>query len=37
MERRGMDAGATPSRHWALTTSSGFDEFYRSAAEMMES
>jgi quercetin dioxygenase-like cupin family protein len=28
------NAGATPSRHWVLTTPSGFDEFYRSAAEI---
>jgi len=28
------NAGATPSRHWVLTTPSGFDEFYRGAAEM---
>jgi len=28
------NAGATPSRHWVLTTPSGFDEFYRGAAEI---
>jgi quercetin dioxygenase-like cupin family protein len=28
------NAGATPSRHWVLTTPSGFDEFYRDAADI---
>ena len=28
------NAGDTPSRHWVLTTPSGFDEFYRGAAEI---
>jgi quercetin dioxygenase-like cupin family protein len=26
------NAGTRPSRHWVLTTPSGFDEFYRDAA-----
>jgi mannose-6-phosphate isomerase-like protein (cupin superfamily) len=28
------NVGATPSRHWVLTTPSGFEEFYRGAAEI---
>jgi len=28
------NAGATPSRHWVLTTPSGFEEFYRGAADI---
>jgi mannose-6-phosphate isomerase-like protein (cupin superfamily) len=28
------NAGATPSRHWVLTAPSGFDDFYRGAAEI---
>ena len=28
------NAGTTPSRHWVLTTPSGFEEFYRGAADV---
>jgi len=28
------NAGATPSRHWVLTKPSGFEEFYRGAADI---
>jgi mannose-6-phosphate isomerase-like protein (cupin superfamily) len=28
------NTGSTPSRHWVLTFPSGFDQFYREAAEM---
>jgi mannose-6-phosphate isomerase-like protein (cupin superfamily) len=28
------NTGSTPSRHWVLTLPSGFDQFYRQAAEL---
>jgi hypothetical protein len=31
------NTGATPSRHWALTSPSGFERFYTKAAEMFAS
>jgi mannose-6-phosphate isomerase-like protein (cupin superfamily) len=30
------NVGTTPSRHWVLTTPSGFDEFYKGAAELFK-
>jgi mannose-6-phosphate isomerase-like protein (cupin superfamily) len=32
-----QNTGSTPSRHWALTSPSGFEDFYTKAAELFAS